>query len=266
MGSIDRRSLLLGALVVPLAGCGTTTTPTATADPERLVTGTFHSEFRKTKVGYSISYPPGSTPGDRLPVLVFLHGLHGDHNSAFGLGLQRWQRGFALATIDGGDSYYHPRPSGIDAGAMVLEEFLPLLHRNGLATHRIGLMGYSMGGYGALRLASILGPGRCAVAVAESPALWVPPSSGSPSGFADEQEYAKFTVFGRQSALAGIPVRIDCGTSDPFYAATRAFVAGFPTGQKPRPVVHYQPGGHDSDYWRARGREQLAVVRGYLTG
>ena len=52
---------------------------------------------------------------------------------------------------------------------MVLDEFLPLLADQGLATARVGLMGWSMGGYAALRLGAVLGPEGCAVVVADEP-------------------------------------------------------------------------------------------------
>ncbi len=34
----------------------------------------------------------------------------------------------AIASVDGGTTYWHRRQDGEDAGAMVLEEFVPLLH------------------------------------------------------------------------------------------------------------------------------------------
>ena len=64
------------------------------------------------------------------------------------------------------------------------------------------------------------------------------------------------TVFGRQDELAGIPVRVDCGTSDPFYDATRAYVAGFPH----RPAGAFTAGGHDVGYWRSRAPAQLRFL------
>ncbi len=115
-------------------------------------------------------------------MLVVLHGLGGTHRTAMGsLGLGSLQATgirhglppFAIASVDGGTSYWHKRPDGEDAGAMVTDEFIPLLHRHGLRTDRVGLLGWSMGGYAALRLGAALGPSRCAVVVAESPALWV---------------------------------------------------------------------------------------------
>ncbi len=207
-----------------------------------------------------------------LPVLVALHGLGGDHRTAMGphLGLDHFLAAgvraglppFAIASVDGGTSYWHRRADGEDASRMVLEEFLPLLADLGLATARIGLMGWSMGGYAALRLGAILGPDGCAVVVAESPALWTDGSEASRSGFRDAKEYAEFSVFGHQDELTGIPVRIDCGTGDPFYRATQSYVDGFPHGHRPR--VHYQPGAHNLAYWRRMAPAQLRFVGRHL--
>jgi pimeloyl-ACP methyl ester carboxylesterase len=243
--------------------------------PGRVVTGSFTSRRRGgIATGWSIGYPPGVPPGARLPVVVFLHGLGGSHRTTFGtahLGLDRFLaaqvegggRPFAIASVDGGTTYWHHRPGGEDAGAMVLDEFLPLLADRGLETGRIGLMGISMGGYGSLRLGGILGRASCAVVAVASPALWVPGSTASPSGFRDAAEYAEYTVFGHQRELTGIPVRIDCGTGDPFHDATQAYVAGFPQGG--RPVADYQPGAHTMGYWRRVAPAQLAFVGRHLT-
>jgi hypothetical protein len=57
---------------------------------------------------------------------------------------------FVIAAADGGRGYWHPH-DGDDAGAMVLDEFLPLFQEQGREwTSRVGWLGWSMGGYGAL--------------------------------------------------------------------------------------------------------------------
>lgn len=247
--------------------------------PGRLESGSFVSAARGgVRTGWTVAHPP-QVPGRPAPpehprVLVALHGLGGDHGTAFGhhLGLDRFladgvRRGlppFAIASVDGGRSYWHPRPDGEDAGAMVLDELLPLLAGRGLRTDRVALLGWSMGGYAALRLGALLGPRRCAAVAAESPALWVRGQDASASGFRDPQEYAAYTVMGRQHDLDGIPVRIDCGDSDPFRAATGTYVRGFTPGH--RPVVHFGPGAHDMDFWRRTAPAQLRFVARHLGG
>lgn len=232
--------------------------------PGKVVEGTFVSQRRLgAETGWSIIYPGPVT--EPLPVLVALHGLGGSHRSWIDeLGVDRFLPAavvagvprFAVATVDGGTTYWHPRPTGEDAGAMVTEEFLPLLAAHGLRTDRIAFAGYSMGGYGSLRLAPIVGlPAVRAVAVS-SAALWVDPDDASVSGFADAAEYLQYTVFGHQADLDGIDVRLDCGTDDPFYAADQEYVTGFS-----RPIVaSFGPGAHDAAFWTRMMPAQLAFI------
>jgi S-formylglutathione hydrolase FrmB len=160
---------------------------------------------------------------------------------------------FAVVSVDGGDTYWHRRASGTDSGAMVLNELLPVLASQGLDTSRVGFMGWSMGGYGALLLGARLGPQRTAGICAVSPALWtsyVPTDDGA---FDSSYDWVNNSVFGLP-ALASIPIRVDCGTSDRFCDATRQFVT-----QLGRPVSgSFSPGGHDASYWRRQLPDELA--------
>jgi S-formylglutathione hydrolase FrmB len=232
--------------------------------PGHVESGSFVSQHRLgADVGWSVIYP-GDRP-EPLPVMVSLHGLGGDHTTAVtDLGMDRFLPSavaagvppFAIATVDGGTTYWHPRPTGEDAGAMVVEELLPVLAARGLHTRHLAFNGWSMGGYGALRLAGILGTARVRAAAALSPALWTDPDDASSSGFADAAEYERYRVVGHQSDLDGIRVRVDCGTDDPFYAADRAYVAGFD-----RPVTStFERGDHDPAYWTRMLPAQLVFV------
>ncbi len=238
----------------------------------RTVSGSFVSDARLgQRCGWSIAFPPGHARN--LPVTVVLHGRGGDHASAFGgdhLGLDRFLAAavhdgatpFALASVDGGDTYWHARDSGEDAGGMVLEEFLPLLADHGLDVERVGFLGWSMGGFGALHLAGMLGPNRVAAVAAESPALWHDYADTAPGAFDDADDFADVTAFGRQDTLEGIAVRVDCGEGDPFYAATRDYVRGF----REPPAGGFQPGNHDMGYWRRMAPEQLRFLARAFSG
>lgn len=210
-------------------------------------------------VGYTISYPPGTNLGDNLPTLVTLHGAGGSHASSFGnqLGLDRFQAAgkhrFAIASVDGGDSYWHRRATGEDAGAMVADEFIPLLKSKGLATDRLALLGWSMGGYGALLLGEKLRPRAI---VAESAAIWRTAKEAAPIAFDGEEDFAANTVFGRQHELDGIAVRVDCGDGDGFEPNDSAYRDGFAT----TPAGGIEPGGHDMGYWRRMAPTQLEFV------
>ncbi|WP_193611762.1 alpha/beta hydrolase-fold protein [Nocardioides lijunqiniae] len=236
--------------------------------PGPVETGSFVSERRGARTGWVLLRPPGAE-GARLPVVVALHGL-GWRLDAFqpgGVGIPQFLAAavadgvppFVVVAPEGGRSYWHPRPDGEDAGAMVTDELLPLLgRRDDLDVARIGLLGWSMGGYGALRLAGLLGPGRAPVVAVGSPALWSDASSASRSGFEDEAEYREFTVTGRQEDLAGTAVRIDCGTGDPFYRDVEDYVDGFPSDAEV--TATFEPGAHDRAYWRRVLPDQLAFL------
>ncbi|MGH3525678.1 MAG: alpha/beta hydrolase, partial [Mycobacterium sp.] len=152
---------------------------------------------------------------------------------------------FAVVSVDGGDTYWHRRASGQDSGAMVLNELLPMLATKGLDTSRVGFIGWSMGGYGALLLGSRLGPARTAGICAVSPGLYMAYRGARPGAFDSIEDWRRNSVFGLP-ALASIPIRVDCGTGDRFYPATRQFVAQLRTP----PAGGFYPGGHNVAFWR----------------
>jgi enterochelin esterase-like enzyme len=232
--------------------------------------GSFVSRRRGgARTGWAILYPPGHDRA-RLPVLVALHGRGGHYTDAYrNLHLDRYlasavshgSRPFAIASVDGGDhEYWHPR-QGTDPAGMVVHEFLPLLGSRGLDVGRIGLVGWSMGGYGALYLASVLRDTRCAVAVAESPALWHHGYQSVEGAFDDVADFDRHAIFGRQSLLHGIALRIDCGAADGFAPVTGDLRATI----SPTPDGGIEPGGHDAAYWRSQAPAQLAFVGRHLS-
>lgn len=227
--------------------------------------GSFVSRLRQGRsCGWTIAYP--TRTAQRLPVVIALHGKGGTHNSAFGddLGLQRFLvaggHRFAIASVDGGDTYWHRRASGEDAGAMVLQEFLPLLAGHGLDTGRLGLLGWSMGGFGALWLAGQLGPARLRALAAESPAIWQSAGQTAPGAFDDPADFAAHDVFRHLGWVSGIGVRIDCGTGDGFCPAARKY-AGLLAST---PAGGFEPGGHTQGYWRRMAPAQLSYLAGRL--
>jgi enterochelin esterase-like enzyme len=235
--------------------------------PGRVVSGSFSSAARGGRTtGWSVAYPPGAATDARLAVTLVLHGRGSDHRDAFGsLALDRYLAAavhdgvppFALASVDGGDhSYWHRRADGDDPQAMILDEFLPLLADRGLVTRRVGLFGWSMGGYGALLLAEQMPATRAAAVAVDSPALWRQPGDSAPGAFDDATDFRRNDVFAGRKQLRGTPVRVAIGTSDPFYAATRAFVAGLPQ----RPQTYFGVGGHTVAFWRHSAPAQLRFL------
>jgi S-formylglutathione hydrolase FrmB len=214
------------------------------------------------------------------PVVVSLHGKGGDAESTFtDLRAQRYIRstGLAVASIDGGNYYWHARRSEstgdddispdtppCDTGAMVIDDFIPLLTQLGLDTSRIGFLGWSMGGYGALLIGSTLGPDRVAGIAPMSAALWTSPGSSAPGAFDDAEDWKRHNVFARRAKFAGIPIRLACGDSDPFIAADRVFVSGFPSSQAYDVRGVFAPGGHDDDFWAGHVGGQLEFLAHHL--
>lgn len=162
--------------------------------------------------------------------------------------------GLAIAAVSGGNYYWHKRRAGMDTGAMVLRDFLPLAQRTAgvdLGT-KVAFLGLSMGGYGSLLLASELGPERVLGVVAQSAALWTDPGLSAQGAFDDREDFLAHDVFARTDILSRMPVRLDCGTSDPFIAANRALAAKLPTAE-----ATFDKGGHTADYWRSHAQVQL---------
>jgi S-formylglutathione hydrolase FrmB len=250
MSDINRRTALrLGAGAVGAAALGSAMGPTrAGADPAAptMVTGTFVSAARGgIPTNWAIARPPGQTRPLR-PVIA----LHGKGSSAASVMAGGVEGGLAQAVA-----------AGLPPFAVVaVDELLPMLAGQGLDTSRVGFMGWSMGGYGALLLGARLGPARTAAICAVSPALWVSSGAAAPGAFDGPEDYAANSVWGLP-ALASIPIRIDCGDSDPFYAATKAFIAQLPNP----PAGGFSPGGHDGAFWSSQLPAEIAWMAPLLT-
>ncbi len=266
MPDLTRRAALRLGAAAGAAALGSLATPRAAAAPT-LVTGSFVSAARGgVPTDWAIARPPGQN-GPLRPLIA----LHGKGSSAAAVMAGGVERGlaeavgmglppFAVVAVDGGGSYWHRRASGEDSGAMVLDELIPMLGGQGLDTSRVGFIGWSMGGYGALLLGARLGPARTAAICAVSPALWTSPGAAAPGAFDGADDYAANTVWGLP-ALASIPIRIDCGDSDPFAAATKAFIAQLPNP----PAGGFAPGGHDPGYWTSQLPAEIMWAAPLLT-
>ena len=237
------------------------------------VAGSFTSKARRgIDVHYTISYPPGHSTTESLPVLIAFPGRGGTdvhvftalHIDAFyGAELAAGRvRPFAIASADGGVSTdWHARENGDNPAAMILDEFIPLLHGRGLQTSKVAFWGQSLGGYGAIHLAMLAGPTRCSATVGSSPALWHSFSEAAYGTYDSAANFAANTVFGRESELDGIAVRIDCGASDPFAPN----VALFRNNLKPTPAGGIAQGCHDSAFTMRHLPDQLQFVSSHLT-
>jgi S-formylglutathione hydrolase FrmB len=240
--------------------------PPAQAAPT-MVTGSFASAARGgVSTNWAIARPPGQSKPLR-PVIA-LHGKGNDASSVMAGGVEQGLAQavnaglppFAVVSVDGGGSYWHKRASGEDSGGMVLNELIPILDSHGLDTSRVAFLGWSMGGYGALLLGGRLGPGRTAAICAVSPALWTSAGAAAPGAFDGPDDYAANSVWG-MPALGSIPIRVDCGDSDPFYSATKQFIAALPNP----PAGGFSPGGHNGEFWSSQLPAELTWIAPLLT-
>ena len=257
-----------GACDVP----ATDFTPYAMPGPE--FSGTFYWKARRTTVGYTIGYPPGHGPGDRLPLVLMLHGYGFNHANALS-GLTPAQAmaltvngaplpPMALVTVDGGGGYWNPHP-GDNPQGMLTDELIPLCQRKGLGAgpRKIGAMGISMGGYGAILLAEKY-PDLLAGVAAISPAIYTSyaQAHGANAGaYASAAAFAASDAVTHTAALAAVPVRVAAGYSDPFYPGVQVLARALPKTAE----VHFGKGCHTGPFFNAQEPPSLAFLARYLT-
>lgn len=222
-----------------------------------VVTQELKSAFMPKPVTWAMAVPPEGPAG----VLLCLHGRNGDHRAAFeneylhdvaaSLRLP-----LAIISVDGDHSaYWHPRKDGRDPMSMVFQELLPLVDVTLGASLPRAVIGWSMGGYGAL-LFGERHPEFFRAVVAASPALWHSFGQSSGGAFDDADDYAEYDVFAHREQLTPLAVRVDCGTDDGFLGAAKDFAAGLPAANLGR----FSEGFHDGPYWRSIAPAQLTTI------
>lgn len=218
---------------------------------------TLASAHMPQPVGWVICVPPTPPRG----VVLCLHGRNGDHLAAFekmylhdvvaDLDLP-----LAIVGVDGGDAgYWHPRADGRDPMSMVFEELLPAVETLLGATLPRAVLGWSMGGYGALLFAE-QHPDYFRAVAAASPALWRSADDAADGAFDDDADFAAHDVFAHIDQLSLMSVRVDCGTDDGFVETARAFAELVPSGN----LGSFGEGFHDDEYWRSIAPAQLATI------
>ena len=200
----------------------------------------------------------GAAAAAGVPAVICLHGRNQNEDFAFDdIGVQDFAAHAGLdivvAGIDGGpSSYWHPRVSGDNPLADVIDHLVPLADQRSGGGPRV-VMGWSMGGYGAL-LAAERRPDLFSAVVAASPAVWRRASDASKGAF---DGAADFAAHGVLASLDRLPkrVRIDCGKDDPFADVSRELLRRIPGAQG-----RVRSGFHDSQFWRTLVPEQLAFI------
>ncbi len=236
--------------------------------PGTVVSGELESSHLRRRVRWRVVRPPGHDDAS-LPVVVVLHGKGGDEQSAADdLGIDRFLAAAvadgappaAVVSVDGGDGYWHRRIDGSDSGSMVVEELLPAMASEGLDLSRVGLLGWSMGGYGALLLAGSSLSGKVAAVATISAALWAEFEQSAPGAFDDAADFRAHDVFALAGELSGTPLSMVCGDLDPFRDANVAFIRR--VGANPDGAI--QAGGHTSGFFRRVAGAQLGAVLSHL--
>ena len=215
---------------------------------------TLHSRYVDEPVGYRIAWPPGTEPGDPLPVCFALSGRGGGPPMGFAdYVAAAVRRGdsppYAVVGVEGGVTYWHPRASGEDRLSMLLHELIPACARRfklGGGGRKRAIIGWSMGAYGAL-VAGETDPDLFAAVVAVSPAVWTSYDAmmlGPRDAFDDAADFAKYDVIAHADRLSDVNLRIDCGKQDPFYGYVTYLTAALT-----RPAAGgFSRGGHDYEY------------------
>jgi enterochelin esterase-like enzyme len=257
-----------------LAGaCSVPAPRLAYSRPGPSFSGTFYSAARRRPVGYTIAYPPGHQAGDQLPLVVMLHGYGASHASAL-IGMSPAQAlavkadgrplaPMAMVTADGGNGFWTPHP-GDNPMAMVIDELIPLCQRRGLGRppHRIGTMGISMGGYGALLFAEKY-PRLISAAAAISPGIWTSydqAKAADPGAYASAAAFSANDTITHAAVLARVPVRVAAGYDDPFYPGVQALARSLPAGA----VVDFARGCHTDPFFLEQQPPSLAFLASHL--
>ena len=265
-----------------LGECGAAPPPPRGPLPTR-EDAVFWSAYRNRVVRMVTLIPASAKVTRGLGVVIALHGLGSDALGAAGLyapamtaaGVTR----FAVIAVDGGGTYWHRRADGDDPLGMISHEVLPRAGAQGLAVARIGIIGYSMGGYGALLLAERLGagsggrgarPGSAVAAVAAaSPAIFASfqdAQAADPGGFDDPGDFARNDVLAGLPALRGVPAWVACGGTDPFEPVTQLLrsrlgeLAGSP------PAGGIDAGCHDEAFWARSAPAGLRFLARHVGG
>ena len=215
-------------------------------------------------MGRDVPYAMSLPRDPPVALLICLHGRGGNHRDAFDhIGVHRFVAAaglpYAVASVDGGESFWRKRADGTDAQALVVDELLPLALGRAPGAKPI-VLGWSMGGYGAL-LAAIRRPDAFRVVVANSPSIWYSASASPPGAFDDDADFAHNDVLATSSALAKTPVLVDVGEDDYFAGVVRDLHRRVPSIAG---GVH--PGFHDDGSWRAWLPRQLVFISEHLTG
>jgi S-formylglutathione hydrolase FrmB len=276
MKAVRRCITWLGCLIGCLIGLVSLSFAQSAAAHSRVECATLESRILAREVPYCVMLPPSYAQDAtrRYPVAYYLHGLGDNEQSLVNLGgwslydrLMREKKigEFALVAPAGFASFYiNSRDGKFRYEDFFLEEFLPAMekkYRIGTTRSQRGIMGVSMGGFGALHY-GFKYPEKFAAVSANMPALieHLPPELqewqqrvmgaifGNPPDLSFYEKTSAFQLARKAplAALKRLVIYFDCGAHDRF---------GFNMGSEAMDKLlnergvpheaHIYPGGHD---------------------
>ena len=245
----------------------------------RVETVRIRSALLGREVAYRVVLPPGyglvTARARRYSVLYLLHGWGGNYDSWLtrgSLASHAAEHQLIVVTPEGGKGWYTDAPGGEPYESHLLREIVPDVdrrYRTNANRRGRGVAGYSMGGYGALKLgfrhpelfafAGSTGGALDAASRADDESLVRAfGEANSPARFENDlPRLAREFPEARRGALPFL--YLDCGLGDDWLAVNRDFAATLTA----RGIAHeyrQRPGGHVWPYWDAQGREILRVA------
>lgn len=248
------------------------------SDAELVVGGIIHATVSSPALGGRADCTLWSPPdtGESLGLVILLHGVYGSHWAWAGRGAADRTAAELIATgrvapfalampSDGmiglGSGYV--ADGDADVPAWILDEvpvLAALLIPGVDASRPVGLIGLSMGGFGALRLAAVAGPrvaaacGLSSITELSQMALF---GARVPDAADETERSVLAAVEGRRGTLPAL--RLDCGEDDLLFAANLRLHGEL----SERSIDHewaVNPGGHEWPYWRRHLRAALEFV------
>lgn len=179
---------------------------------------TLHSRAMDREVPYTLFVPPGAAPAGGWPLVVILHGDGRSHRSLGddpGMRELIVRQSFAVLCPEGGRGWWIDSPliAGSNYQSMLLEllDEVPRRFPVSAEPRRTVAMGWSMGAFGALRLAQDhrgrIGALATVMALVDFPNPSLPKDQnyGIPSVMADPKRYGDFNCLAQADRLRGLP-------------------------------------------------------------
>lgn len=245
---------------------------------------TMYSPALQGRADACVFVPPSAHAGASVPIVLLLHGVYGSHWAWFFKGAahrtatrlmaaERMRQMVLVAPSDGleGDgSGYLPRHGG-DVDGWVVRDLLEGVRKAFPCVDEkspVFIAGFSMGGYGALRLGAKYALMFRGIAAH---------SAITEIGQMDEFTFEPFSTDGVAAEELDVvawmerhreclpPLRFDCGLQDQLLGGNRSFHAALEARGIPHEYGE-SAGGHDWNYWRRQLQESLLFFEEVVAG